>query len=168
MRGAACHFSVGSGSDLLDFRRLAQKVCARCCEAPIMFPGSKPMNFCAPMVSVLIDLLNNWPHRWLSLSTTARSGDSGKGHAPRCTPKTAVLTPLPIYQNAPLDEISVYQVVPQTAFFGPDPLPDPQIGLSCHQLEKFPPAAQQGAPAGHSRVPTGTSTGRPLRPAPVQ
>ena len=26
------------------------------------------MNFCAPMVSVLIDLLNNWPHRWLSLS----------------------------------------------------------------------------------------------------
>ena len=40
-------------------------------------------------------------------STTARSGDSGKGHAPHCTPKTAVLTPLPIYQNAPLDEISV-------------------------------------------------------------
>ena len=93
--------------------------------------------------------------KWLlrqCATTTARSGDSGKGHAPPCPPKTAVLTPLPIYQNAPLDEISVYQVIPQTAFFGPDPLPDPQIGLSCHQLEKFPPAAQQGAPAGHSRV----------------
>ena len=88
--------------------------------------------------------------------------------APRARRPFRVSTPLPIYQNAPLDEISVYQVIPQTAFFGPDPLPDPQIGLSCHQLEKFPPAAQQGAPAGHSRVPTGTSTGRPSRPTPVQ
>ena len=60
----------------------------------------------------------------------------------------AELTPLPIYQNAPLDEISGYQVGTKIGIFDPDPLPDHQIGLlRCH-LEKFPPAAPRAAPAG--------------------
>ena len=50
----------------------------------------------------------------------------------------AELTPLPIYQNAPLDEISGYQVGTKIGIFDPDPLPDHQIGLlRCH-LENFP------------------------------
>ena len=53
----------------------------------------------------------------------------------------AELTPLPIYQNAPLDETQVYQSDTKIGIFDPDPLPDHQIGLlRCH-LEKFPPAA---------------------------
>ena len=53
----------------------------------------------------------------------------------------AELTPLPIYQNAPLDEMQVYQSDTKFGIFDPDPLPDHQIGLlRCH-LEKIPPAA---------------------------
>ena len=53
----------------------------------------------------------------------------------------AELTPLPIYQNAPLDETQVYQSDTKIGIFDPDDLPDHQIGLlRCH-LEKFPPAA---------------------------
>ena len=53
----------------------------------------------------------------------------------------AELTPLPMYQNAPLDEISEYQTGNKIGIFDPDPLPDHQIGLlRCH-LENFPPAA---------------------------
>ena len=41
----------------------------------------------------------------------------------------AELTPLPIYQNAPLDETQVYQSDTKIGIFDPDPLPDHQIGL---------------------------------------
>ena len=63
------------------------------------------------------------------------------------------LTPLPIYQNAPLDEISEYQVSTKIGIFDPDPLADHQIGLlRCH-LENFPPAAPRAAPAGQGGCP---------------
>ena len=63
----------------------------------------------------------------------------------------AELTPLPIYQNAPLDEISGYQVGTKIGIFDPDPLPDHQIGVLRRHLEKFPPAAPRAAPAGQGR-----------------
>ena len=44
-------------------------------------------------------------------------------------PAVADLTPLPIYQNAPLDETQVYQSDTKIGIFDPDPLPDHQIGL---------------------------------------
>ncbi len=63
----------------------------------------------------------------------------------------AELTPLPIKQNAPLDEISGYQVGTKIGIFDPDPLPDHQIGVLRRHLEKFPPAAPRAAPAGQGR-----------------
>ena len=59
----------------------------------------------------------------------------------------AELTPLPIYQNAPLDETQVYQSDNKFAIFGPDPLSDPQIDPLRPHLEKFSACGAQRVPA---------------------
>jgi hypothetical protein len=55
----------------------------------------------------------------LPRSTTAISGGIAKGHAPHCTPKTAVSTPLHAPLSTRLDEISLPPAAQSEPFFGP-------------------------------------------------